>query len=102
MGKRMNWNRAKRREPLRDPPKSRALEARADTILTRAQPAARPPRIRIETDELPESICYRSVGTVLQKDGRWFALDGQGQVAGEFDERWKAWRHADKFGMVPC
>ncbi len=99
-GRRMNWNRAKVRQALQ--PQPSRLDREADKILDRAPLDQRRRHPQIETENAPESKCYRFVGSVLQKDGRWFALDGNGNVAGEYDARWKAWLHADKFGMVEC
>lgn len=46
-----------------------------------------------------ERAYFRSVGSVVERDGKWFACDGQGQVVAEYPQRWQAWQHADKYGM---
>lgn len=69
------------------------LEARADHLLNFGHLHVH------EGDPEPERSYYRSVGSVLQKEGKWFACDGTGQIVGEFKERWQAWQHADKYGM---
>ena len=56
-----------------------------------------PPEPAAET--LYSAGTYRAVGSAMWKDGHWYALDRNGEVLGEFETRWEAWREADKLGM---
>lgn len=46
-----------------------------------------------------ERAYFRSVGSVLSRDGKWFVHDGDGNEIAQYPTRWQAWMHADKYGM---
>lgn len=96
MGKRMNWSRARKAKAPTETRSTRRLERQADKIIT-AEPA---PMTHAEYEHsTAERVYYRSVGSVMERDGRWLACDGFGQIVGEFPQRWLAWQLADKFGL---
>ncbi len=74
--------------------KERDLDRQAHMILT-GSPKDFPARPE------PEHRAFKSVGSVLQANGRWQALNANNEVLGEFNTRWEAWRLADKLGMEP-
>lgn len=94
---RMNWSRAKKQRQPAETPRQRRLERQADHMILNGHHAnvdARRP-----AEPIPERVYYRSCGSVMEKDGRWFALDSDGEVVGEFPHRWMAWQLADKYGI---
>lgn len=93
MGQRMNWSRAKK---PRAPAQSRTvnrLEREADKILEA------PMSFHEHEHATAERSYYRSIGSVLSREGRWIALGADGKELGEFTTRLAAWAHADKCGM---
>lgn len=93
---RMNFDRAKKTRPHlgrgASPRSVERMERRADELLDGAP--------RRHDPEKPERSYYRSVGSVLFYNGRWWALDGGGQPIGDHSTRWMAWRQADKLGVI--
>lgn len=90
---RMNWNRAKKHrgfESARDD-LAKMADQRSHMILN-GQPEAAPPRA-LDGDR------FRSLGSVMHRGGRWYALDRHGQVTGDFATRHEAWSLANKEGM---
>lgn len=43
---------------------------------------------------------YRAGGTVLLRDGKWLALDNDGNILSEHDSNSSAWRVVDRLPMV--
>ena len=92
MTRRMNWDRAKKPRRSTQPKAAPHLERAADKILET------PMTFHEAEHASAERSYYKSVGSVLQRDGKWLACDGTGNVVGEYAERWRAWAHADKYG----
>ena len=95
MGQRLNWNRARPRRYEMPTRVEQTLECQADKLLNL-------PHLTLPGEDerlTPERGYFRSIGSVLNKDGKWFAVDADGRTIGEFAERWQAWQCADKLGM---
>lgn len=80
------------------------LEKEADRILIAGGPKSRSKtrQSTSPTSHAAKTISrpyYRSVGSVVLKDDRWFAVDAHGSEVSEHASRREAWRIADSFGM---
>jgi len=96
LSKRMNWNRARKLARDETTILQRRLEAKADHMILKGDHKRIEGLRQTQTDG---KLYYRAVGSVQQRDGRWYAMNGVDEVVGEYDSRWMAWEHADQFGM---